>query len=126
MNLLWQWMASLLLMSFLLGTDAAARTRPDDGMATIAVQSLPPEARETLARIRQGGPFPYAKDGVVFGNYEGLLPRRRRGYYHEFTVRTPRSRDRGARRIVIGGDPATSEETYYSDDHYATFKRIQQ
>lgn len=91
---------------------------------TITIAELPKEARHTLTLIKQGGPYPYAKDGSVFGNYEGLLPRQKRGYYHEFTVKTPRSRNRGARRIVVGGDLATSQEYYYTDNHYATFKRI--
>jgi ribonuclease T1 len=86
----------------------------------IEVKALPPEARETLALIKAGGPFPYARDGAVFGNREGLLPRRSRGYYREYTVRTPGARDRGARRIVAGHDG----ELYYSDDHYRTFRRI--
>lgn len=91
---------------------------------TISVAALPKEARETLALIKQGGPFPYAKDGAVFNNYEGLLPKQRRGYYHEFTVKTPKARNRGARRIVVGGNWSTSREYYYTDNHYATFKRI--
>ncbi len=82
--------------------------------------ALPPQARETLALIRKGGPFPYQKDGAVFGNRERLLPRRDRGYYREYTVGTPGARDRGGRRIVSGRDG----EFYYSDDHYRTFRRI--
>ncbi len=74
--------------------------------------------------IRQGGPFPYAKDGVVFGNYEGLLPRQPRGYYHEFTVKTPGSRNRGAQRLIVGGALVTSNEVYYTATHYASFMRI--
>jgi len=81
---------------------------------------LPPEARKTLRLIGQGGPFPYERDGVVFGNYERRLPERPRGYYHEYTVKTPGERGRGARRIVCGPPP----ECYYSDDHYQTFQRI--
>lgn len=92
----------------------------------ISVNELPPEARHTLALIKQGGPFPYAKDGVVFRNYEGVLPKRKRGYYHEFTVKTPGTRSRGARRIITGGEPALSGEYYYTDDHYATFRRIEE
>ncbi len=95
-------------------------------LGSIAVQDLPREAQHTLALIKQGGPFPYAKDGAVFGNYEGVLPKRKRGYYHEFTVKTPGARNRGARRIITGGEPATSGEYYYTDDHYATFKRIRE
>ena len=91
---------------------------------SIVVQALPPEAQRTLTLVKQGGPFPYAKDGVVFGNYEGVLPKRKRGYYHVFTVKTLGIRIRGARRIIAGGEPASSGEYYYTDDHYATFKRI--
>lgn len=93
---------------------------------SIAVQDLPPEAQRTLVLIKQDGPFPYAKDGVVFSNYEGVLPKRKRGYYHEFTVKTPGARNRGPRRIIAGGDPATSGEYYYTDDHYTTFRRIKE
>jgi ribonuclease T1 len=88
--------------------------------------SLPVEAQQVLKLIRQGGPFPYEKDGIVFGNYEGILPKQKRGYYHEYTVTTPGQRNRGARRIVAGGEPAVSHEYYYTDDHYATFRRIQE
>jgi ribonuclease T1 len=101
-----------------------AFARDSTFVGTISVAGLPKEARQTLALIQQGGPFPYAKDGSVFGNYESLLPKQKRGYYHEFTVKTPRARNRGARRIVVGGNVATSREYYYTDNHYATFKRI--
>jgi ribonuclease T1 len=86
----------------------------------IEVKSLPAEARETIALIRQGGPFPHARDGAVFGNRERLLPARGRGWYREYTVRTPGARDRGARRIVAGRDGTL----YYTDDHYRSFRRI--
>ena len=86
----------------------------------IGVAQLPHEARQTLALIKAGGPFPYSKDGSVFGNREGLLPKRNRGYYREYTVRTPGAKDRGARRIVAG----IPGEYYYTDDHYRSFKRI--
>ena len=86
----------------------------------IAAKQLPSEARQTLALIKAGGPFPYAKDGSTFSNREGLLPKRNRGYYREYTVKTPGAKDRGARRIVAG----VSGEYYYTDDHYRTFKRI--
>ena len=78
------------------------------------------EARKTIALIRQGGPFPHARDGASFANREGQLPRRGRGYYSEYTVKTPGVRDRGARRIVAGRDG----ELYYTEDHYRTFSRI--
>ncbi|MDY7547540.1 ribonuclease [Glaciimonas sp. Gout2] len=93
---------------------------------TIALSQLPVEARQTLVLIKQGGPFSYRKDGVVFGNYEGLLPKQKRGYYHEFTVKTPRARNRGARRLISGGTVNASSEYYYTDDHYASFKRVQE
>ncbi len=89
-------------------------------LPAISVAELPPEAGGTLRLIKQGGPFPYARDGVVFGNYEHRLPQQPRGYYHEYTVKTPGSHDRGARRIVCGIVP----ECYYSDDHYRSFYRI--
>jgi ribonuclease T1 len=86
----------------------------------IAVQKLPDEARQAIALIRGNGPFPYPRDGAVFANREAQLPRRERGYYHEYTVRTPGAKDRGARRIVAG----KAGELYYSEDHYRTFMRI--
>jgi ribonuclease T1 len=91
---------------------------------TIAVAQLPPEAVRTLNLIAAGGPYPYEKDGVVFGNRERLLPPHRRGYYHEYTVPTPHARDRGARRIVCGGPLTRTDNCYYSDDHYTSFNRI--
>ena len=95
-------------------------------LGQIAIADLPAEARQTLALIKNGGPFPYSKDGAIFGNYERILPKRKRGYYREFTVKTPGVRNRGARRIVSGGEPLSSDEYYYTDDHYATFKRIRE
>lgn len=91
-------------------------------LAIIGVAELPPEARDTLRAIRQGGPFAYPRDGVVFGNFERVLPKRPRGYYHEYTVKTPGARNRGARRIISG----ESDEYYYTADHYQTFKRIRE
>jgi ribonuclease T1 len=88
----------------------------------IAGERLPVEARETLQRIKAGGPFPYRQDGRVFSNREMLLPMKRQGYYREYTVRTPGTRDRGARRIVAG----SSGEYYYTDDHYRSFRRIRE
>jgi ribonuclease T1 len=90
--------------------------------AEVALPDLPPEARHTLALIRKGGPFPYDRDGIVFGNREKLLPQRERGWYLEYTVPTPGARNRGARRIVA----ARSGEFYYTDDHYASFRRIRE
>lgn len=93
-----------------------------DGMSTVAVAQLPDEARTTLSLIKTGGPFPYRQDGVVFQNRERLLPRESSGYYHEYTVRTPGSSDRGARRIIKARDGTL----YYTSDHYESFKRIVQ
>jgi ribonuclease T1 len=107
-----------------------AREQPQGIVGEVAVVDLPREARETLGLIGRGGPFPYRKDGSVFGNREGHLPKQPRGYYTEYTVRTPAERDRGARRIIAGrgraGDPATSGEYYYTDDHYNSFRRIRE
>jgi ribonuclease T1 len=89
-------------------------------MATVQEARLPAQARETLELIDAGGPFPYDKDGSVFGNFERLLPARKRGYYHEYTVSTPGSHDRGARRIVTG----QGGEIYYTDDHYDSFRAV--
>ena len=118
--------AKLVLTSVLMaliGVGGAVQARELLPMgATVALNELPPQGIETYHLIRQGGPFPYEKDGVVFANRERLLPRAPRGYYHEYTVKTPGVRSRGARRIVCG-PPA---ECYYSDDHYASFKRIRE
>lgn len=93
----------------------------------VALAELPREAQQTERLIRAGGPFPFVKDGVTFGNRERLLPRRARGFYREYTVPTPGARNRGARRIVCGGVQARQPEVcYYSDDHYASFRRIVQ
>ncbi|MGW2212921.1 ribonuclease domain-containing protein [Streptomyces sp. NPDC001781] len=90
------------------------------GMATVPESRLPAEARRTLALIDKGGPYPYARDGIVFGNFEGHLPAHRRGYYHEYTVPTPSSSGRGARRMVTGD----GGEFYYTDDHYNSFRAV--
>jgi ribonuclease T1 len=107
-----------------------ALARATAGAGEIALAALPSEAQATLALIKSGGPFPYAKDGSVFGNREKMLPPRQRGYYREYTVKTPGARDRGARRIVAGagsaGDVRSSGEYYYSDDHYNSFRRIRE
>ncbi len=89
-------------------------------MAVVRADALPRQARDVLALIDKGGPYPYRQDGTVFGNFEKVLPRQKRGYYHEFTVRTPGERDRGPRRIVTG----EGGEFYYTDDHYETFKAV--
>jgi ribonuclease T1 len=96
-------------------------------LVVISLSALPAEAQATEQLIRAGGPFPHSKDGTTFGNRERLLPAQRRGYYREYTVRTPGARDRGARRIVCGGSRAVAPEAcYYTEDHYASFRRIAQ
>lgn len=107
-----------LLASFVLVTAAAAR----GPVGEIAVTDLPKEARETLALIKQGGPYPHKQDNSVFGNRERLLPQMERGAYREYTVKTPGSRDRGARRIVV----AKGVTFYYTDDHYNSFRKIRE
>ena len=102
----------------------AKKAQSDASVAVVAMATMPPQARDTYERIRQGGPFAYEKDGVVFGNRERILPSEKRGYYHEYTVKTPGSRDRGARRIVCGGPAKTPDACFYSDDHYSSFRRI--
>ena len=98
---------------------------PQPAATTIAADALPPQGRDMLDRIRRGGPFDHDKDGVVFGNRERLLPAQARGYYREYTVRTPGVRNRGARRIVCGGRvPEQPDACFYSSDHYASFRRI--
>jgi ribonuclease T1 len=113
----------VLIAAFLAAFPAAAqRGIPAEPIDNVRVVEVPPEARHAIALIRKGGPFPYARDGVVFSNREGRLPRQKRGYYHEYTVKTPGERTRGARRIVAGA----AGELYYSDDHYNHFRRIQE
>jgi ribonuclease T1 len=96
------------------------RRTPQATIPVIQVSALPPEARATLALIRAGGPYPHARDGSVFANREGLLPRAARGTYREYTVMTPGRKDRGARRIVA----VNRAEFYYTEDHYRSFRRV--
>lgn len=108
------------LLCVSLALSAGARENSQD--AGIVVADLPPEARETLRLIDRGGPYPYRRDGAIFKNLEKRLPLKQRDYYREYTVPTPGSRDRGARRIIAGEKPATV--FYYTDDHYRSFSRI--
>ncbi len=106
---------------------APARTVTDAVQAqpaSIRLTELPRQGRETYELIRKGGPFPFDKDGTVFGNRERLLPQAPRGYWLEYTVKTPGSKDRGARRIVCGGPARTPDACYYTADHYASFQKI--
>lgn len=99
----------------------------ENTLTTVALAQLPPEAQTTDRLIRAGGPFPYEKDGTVFGNRERQLPAQARGYYREYTVPTPGAKNRGARRIVCGGRQRSEPDAcYYTSDHYASFRRIVQ
>ena len=95
-------------------------TDPRSGLPVVGLGELPPEAFDTVDLIDSGGPFPYGQDGSTFGNFEGYLPDESRGYYAEFTVETPGSEDRGARRIVAGDEG----ELYWTEDHYDSFEAI--
>jgi guanyl-specific ribonuclease Sa len=138
----WSWLAPLLVVAIVLllwregaappaspGADAveppaaAAAQRESRAAPPATHDELPAEAWQTLELIAAGGPFPYDRDGTVFQNRERRLPEQSTGYYREYTVRTPGERDRGARRIVAGGDPP--EVYYYTDDHYRTFRRLE-
>ena len=116
----------VLALTAMLGASSPAQAR--EGLADtaeVALSALPPEAQTTYSHILAGGPFRSSKDGSVFGNREHLLPPGRRGYYHEYTVRTPGVHDRGARRLVCGGlAPTTPDVCYYTDDHYASYRRV--
>lgn len=108
-------------------TSTAARattTKPAkdaNGFTIVTAAQLPKEARDTLALVAKGGPYPYERDGIVFQNREGILPKKASGYYHEYTVITPGENDRGARRIVAGD----GGERYYTADHYESFVRVE-
>ena len=121
------WVAVVALLGFALVAAPSANARENAAdRSEIALAKLPAEARDVLLLIRAGGPFPYERDGVTFGNRERLLPAQRRGYYHEYTVTTPGAKNRGARRIICGGSRRTPEVCYYTDDHYASFRRIRE
>jgi ribonuclease T1 len=122
-------LTSALLAAAISGPLAQARShadRPAGGSppAVVRVAELPSQGRATYELIRQGGPFPNGKDGTVFGNRERQLPVASRGFYREYTVPTPGSRDRGARRIVCGGPMKAPHACYYTADHYASFRMI--
>jgi len=117
--------AARIALTFLLAVAIAFARSVGDALPDIAAAALPSEARHTLELIAAGGPYPYQRDGVVFGNREQRLPLRNRGYYHEYTVRTPGASTRGARRIICGGALRSIAECYYTEDHYQSFRRIQ-
>ena len=117
----------VLLIASLVSTVTVHARQPAnaEGQPTVRLAELPSTGRDTYQRILAGGPFTYEKDGVVFGNRERLLPPRQRGYYREYTVKTPGQRNRGAQRIVCGGArPTAPEGCFYTNDHYASFRRI--
>ncbi|MCX8098205.1 MAG: hypothetical protein N3F11_04235 [Casimicrobiaceae bacterium] len=113
-----------LAVAILASGELAARPAACPVGASIAERDLPQEARAVLAAIRAGGPFEFERDGIVFHNRERILPKAERGYYREYTVRTPGVRTRGARRIVCGGEQRAAQPCYYSEDHYASFRCI--
>jgi ribonuclease T1 len=111
-------------LAFAFAPHAMAQKAPAPAVAIedVDIAKLPVEAHETVKLIHKGGPFPYARDGITFSNREGMLPKQKRGYYREFTVKTPGDRTRGARRIVSG----SAGDLYYSDDHYKHLRRIRE
>jgi ribonuclease T1 len=111
-------------ISLLVAPLSLARTATCPLGESVAVKNLPRQGQETLALIAAGGPFASDRDGITFNNRERILPKEKRGYYREYTVRTPGVKHRGARRIVCGGDPRSVDQCYYSDDHYQSFKCI--
>ena len=113
----------LLCVSATFAGTELARTTPEV-LAEVALADLPKEAREVYTLVGKGGPFAFDRDGVVFGNREKLLPAKPRGYYHEYTVRTPGVNNRGGRRLVCGGKKTAPDACYYTDDHYRSFRKI--
>lgn len=118
----WRCLAAALLAVSLLACNGSVADSAPGAIPEITADELPEQARQTIALIRKGGPFPYERDGIVFGNFEERLPIQARGYYREYTVRTPGAKDRGARRIVAG----KGGELYYTEDHYNSFRRIKE
>ncbi len=122
-----RWALVALVSGILACTQLVHARSPSEAVdrSVVALTALPPEGQQTYRLIHQGGPFPYDKDGTVFGNRERLLPKQARGFYREYTVKTPGARDRGARRIVCGGEvPKSPVACYYTEDQYASFRMI--
>ena len=124
----WQYPAKALRVALLFClvagvASALARTTPES-LPEVALAELPKEAQAVYRLIRKGGPFGYDRDGIVFGNREQMLPGKPRGYYKEYTVRTPGAASRGTRRLICGGPATTPDACYYTDDHYRSFRRI--
>jgi len=116
-------LAALALTVALAPPPSAARANPE-ALPAVTLAALPAEAQSVYALIHKGGPFHYDRDGIAFGNREQLLPAKPRGYYHEYTVHTPGTKSRGARRIICGGPARAPDTCYYTDDHYRSFRRI--
>ena len=119
-------LALLALSAGSIGISVQAKTEAQAAvLQTVTLNALPAQGRDMMALIEKGGPFKYSKDGTVFGNREKILPARQRGYYREYTVRTPGESSRGARRIVCGGQqPRAPDACFYTDDHYGSFRQI--
>ena len=117
-------LTGLLLWVAAIGVVHGTGPEGSDRVATISIAQMPAQGVQTYDLIIRGGPFPFEKDGVVFGNRERLLPVRSRGYYREYTVKTPGSSHRATRRIVCGGEPRKPDACFYTADHYASFRRI--
>ncbi|MEV8542075.1 ribonuclease domain-containing protein [Streptomyces sp. NPDC051572] len=115
--------AAALLSALVVGGTVSATTADAaaSSVGSICYSDLPSQAYDTLDLIASNGPFPYSQDGTVFRNQEGILPSQSTGYYHEYTVKTPGSSTRGARRIITGEE---TQEDYYTADHYVTFDLI--
>jgi ribonuclease T1 len=125
----WLLLYGLMLSGALFSADDVWAKRPSsesfvEAVATVALANLPPQGQAVYSQILQGGPFAYDKDGTLFGNRERILPSQKRGYYREYTVKTPGSRDRGARRIICGGEAQRPDVCFYTDDHYSSFRKI--
>ena len=118
----WRRFAAALFSVALIACGPTSTAQDAATLPEIAAAELPAQAHATIGLIRKGGPYPYERDGLVFGNFEKRLPLRERGYYREYTVRTPGAAGRGARRIVAG----KGGELYYTDDHYQTFRRVRE
>jgi len=122
----WRKSASVAILAFASLISAQVQAKESvAALESVALTALPREAQTTHRLILAGGPFPYGKDGSVFGNRERILPAKTRGYYREYTVAKPGARNRGAKRLVCGGKPPTKPDVcYYTDDHYSSFKRV--
>ena len=122
-----RWLAAAGMVLALCSTGLVQAKGPfsPSALPVVELKQLPAQGQDVMALIAQGGPFKYDKDGTVFGNRERILPPETRGFYREYTVKTPGERSRGARRIVCGGlQPAAPEACFYTDDHYSSFRKI--